>query len=133
MRTRLGAGRLPGWRTGQPRLDPMPASPLVRTLVRASAKVPGVKRLPVLKLLAAAEVAVLARDHVQRLTPAERRRLLQLVRLGRGRRRNLTATEREQLAVLVAKVEPRLLAGEAVNAISPVPLPRRLVYGRRAA
>jgi hypothetical protein len=85
----------------------------------------------VLKLLAAAEVAVLARDHLRRLTPQERRRLITLLRTGRGRRRNLSQDERDELAVLVAKVEPRLLAGEAVERLSPVPLPRRLLFGPR--
>jgi hypothetical protein len=32
---------------------------------------------------------------------------------------------------LVAKLEPRLLIGEAVERLSPVPLPQRLVYGGR--
>jgi hypothetical protein len=85
----------------------------------------------VLKLLAAAEVAVLARDHLRRLTPQERRRLITLLRTGRGRRRNLSQAERDELAALVAKVEPRLLAGAAVERLSPVPLPRRLLFGPR--
>jgi hypothetical protein len=132
MRTCQDAPGLPVATSGQPRLDLMPASVLVRTLARAAAKAPGLKRLPMVKLLAAAEVAVLARDHVQRLTPAERRRVLELVRIGRGRPSRLTQADREELSALVAKAEPRLLAGEAVDALSPFPLPRRLVYGRRA-
>jgi hypothetical protein len=132
MRTCRCARRLVVGGGGQPRLDLMPASPLVRTLARAAAKAPGIKRLPVVKLLVAAEVAVLARDHVQRLTPAERRRVLELVRIGRGRPSNLAEADREELSALVAKAEPRLLAGQAVDALSPFPLPRRLVYGRRA-
>ena len=132
MRTCHGTASLPVSTIGQPRLDLMPVPRLVRTLARASAKAPGIKRLPVLKLLAAAEVAVLARDHVQRLTPGERRRVLALVRIGRGRPSHLTQADREELSALVAKAEPRLLAGEAVDALSPFPLPRRLVYGRHA-
>ena len=103
---------------------------LTRSLARGAAHAPVLKRVPVVKLLAAAEVAMLARDHFQRLTPQERRRLVELVRVGRGRRRNLTEAERDELSGLVAKLEPRVLAGQAVDAISPVPLPRRLVYGR---
>jgi hypothetical protein len=103
---------------------------LTRSLARGAAHAPGLKRVPVLKLLTAAEVAMLARDHFQRLTPQERRRVVVLVREGRGRRRNLTEAERDELSALIAKVEPRVLAGQAVDAISPVPLPRRLVYGR---
>jgi hypothetical protein len=89
------------------------------------------KRVPLVKLLAAAELALLARDHLRRLTPAERRRLLSLVRAGRGRRRNLSAHERAELTALIAKVEPRLLAGAAAERLSPVPLPRRLLFGPR--
>jgi hypothetical protein len=87
--------------------------------------------VPVLKLLAAAEIALLAHDHVIRLNRQERHRLFELVRIGRGRRRNLSDAEREELTVLIAKMEPRLLAGHAVERLSPLPLPRRLVYGRR--
>src|SRR5579875_1446689 len=110
----------------------MASNLLTRTVAAAASKTPGLKRLPVLKLLAAAEVAALARDHIQRLTPEERHRVLELIRLGRGRPSNLSEDEREELTTLIAKAEPRLLAGEAVDAMSPVPLPRRLVYGRRA-
>jgi hypothetical protein len=87
--------------------------------------------LPVLKLLAAAELALLAHDHVTRLDHDERRRLLQLIRIGRGRRSNLSEAEQEELNTLVSKMEPRQLAGHAVDKLSPVPLPKRLVYGRR--
>ena len=98
-------------------------------LGKASEKVPGLRRIPVVKLLAAAELALLARDHVTRLSPRERRRLLVLVRVGRGRRSRLTDEERDELERLLAKLQPRLLMGEAINRLSPVPLPRRLVFG----
>ncbi len=102
----------------------------MHTLGRATKRVPGLRRVPVVKLLAAAEVAMLARDHVTRLTAAERRRLVALVRLGRGRRRRLTDTERAELEALLTKLAPRELIGDAVERLSPVPLPRRLLYGR---
>jgi hypothetical protein len=108
------AGRLVTWSVG-----------------RAARGVPGLRRLPVLKLLAAAEIAMLARDHVLMLDSGERRRLLQLIRIGHGRPRNLSDPERDELTDLVAKMEPRLLAGHAVDKLSPVPIPRRLVYGPR--
>lgn len=105
---------------------------IVNSSVGAAAKrVPGLKRLPVLKLLAAAEVVLLARDHIMSLTPQERRRLVELVRLGRGRRHNLPEAERDELEGLIAKLEPRLLAGATVERLSPLPLPRRLLYGSR--
>lgn len=100
-------------------------------LGRAISHVPGLKRVPVLKLLSAAEIALIAHEHMMRLDRHERRRLVELVRIGRGRRRNLSDAEREELATLVARIEPRLLAGHAVNRLSPLPLPRRLVYGPR--
>jgi hypothetical protein len=87
--------------------------------------------VPVLKLFVAVELALLARDHILRLDRQERQRLVELVWIGRGRRRNLSDAEREELAALMARMEPRLLAGHAVDKLSPLPLPRRLVYGPR--
>jgi hypothetical protein len=104
---------------------------VVKSLGHSVSHVPGLRRLPVFKLLATAEIAMLARDHVMRLDREERRRLMELIRIGRGRRRNLSQSEREELTVLVAKMEPRALAGQAVERLSPVPIPRRLVYGPR--
>ena len=103
---------------------------VIRGLGKATERVPGLRRVPVVKLLSAAEVALLAHDHVARLTPAERRRLVTLVRTGRGRRSRLTAKEQDELMALVSTLAPRELLGDAVDRLSPVPLPRRLVYGR---
>ncbi len=110
----------------------MPSGLLNRSLVKVAERVPGVRRIPVVALLAAAEVAVLAKDHYQqRLTPAERRRLLRLIKVGRGGTDRLTAGERDELEALVTKLEPRRLLGDAARRLSPVPIPRRLLYGRR--
>jgi hypothetical protein len=109
----------------------MPSRFVTRSLGHATERIPGLRRIPVVRLLSIAEVSLIARDHVLRLTPPERRRLLTLIRAGRGRSSNLSAPEREELADLVAKLEPRLLAAEAVQRLSPVPIPRRLVEGRR--
>jgi hypothetical protein len=98
-------------------------------LGKASERVPGLRHIPVVKLLAAAELALLARDHLGRLSSPERRRLLVLVRVGRGRRSRLTDDERDELMGLLARLQPRLLVGEAIDRLSPVPLPRRLVFG----
>jgi hypothetical protein len=68
---------------------------------------------------------------VMRLDRDERRRLVELVRIGRGRRHNLSESEREELAQLIALMEPRLLAGQAADMLSPLPLPPRLVKGPR--
>jgi hypothetical protein len=102
-----------------------------RVLIGGASRVPGLKRLPLFKLLAVAEIALLARDHLARLEPPERWRLLELVRKGRGRRGNLSESERDELARLVAKAEPRLFVGLSADKLSPVPLPRRFVHGKR--
>src|SRR5579875_1154366 len=110
------------------------ASRLTHAAALALGRAPALKRIPVMRLLAMAEFTVLTRQHIaDRLTPDERRRVLALVRKGRGRPSQLSHADRDELRSLIAKAEPRLLAGEAVEAISPVPLPRRLVYGRRHA
>ena len=101
-----------------------------RLLARAATRIPGVRRLPVFRLLAIGEIALLARDHVSKLDPAERRRLLTLVRKGKGRTRDLSLEERDELQRLVAKAEPRLFVGTAADKLSPVPLPRRFREGR---
>ena len=99
---------------------------LRRGLPEAAARVPGLKRLPILNLLAIAGLASVARRHLQHLNKDERRRLVELVR--RGPR--LSAAERHELRGLVSKLDMRALAGEAVDRISPVPLPRRLTGAR---
>jgi hypothetical protein len=102
---------------------------VTRSLGHVATYVPGLRRLPVFKLIAIAEVGLLARDHLLRLTPPERRRLLELIRIARGRPSKLREADRDELTELVAKMEPRLLAGEAAERISPVPLPKRIVRG----
>jgi hypothetical protein len=103
-----------------------------RIPVAATARhVPGLRRLPVAKLLAVAEVVLLARQHIVRLEPHERRRVLTLMRRARGRSSNLSAGERAELAALVSKANPRLFLGLVANKLSPVPLPPRVVRGRR--
>lgn len=106
----------------------------VTTAIAAGARhIPGLKRLPVLKLLAIGEIALLARTHATKLDADERRRMLALVRQGRGRRNRLSTSERDELARLVQKAEPRIFAGEAADRLSPVPLPRRIKHGPRKA
>jgi hypothetical protein len=80
-----------------------------------------VRRIPVLKLVAAAELAIVARRHVLRLTPKERRRLLELI----SRPHRLTERDRRELKRLVDKMAPRVFAGAVAEKLSPVPLPRR--------
>jgi hypothetical protein len=104
---------------------------ITRVVGSRAANLPGLKRLPVMKLLAIGEIALLARTHMSLLEPAERRRLFDLVRKGKGRTRDLSEAEREELAALVAKAEPRQFAGLVADKLSPVPLPGRLVNGPR--
>lgn len=109
----------------------MPSGFVTRSLGHATGRIPGLRRIPVLTLISVAELGIMARGHLLRLTPQERRRLLTLIRTARLRRSNLSSPERAELAELVAKLEPRVLAAEAVHRLSPVPVPRRLVAGRR--
>src|SRR4051812_24481218 len=98
-------------------------------VVRGIAKIPGLRRLPLLKMLVIAEVALLARDHYAKLTPDERHRLIDLIRAGRGRPGTLSEDDRAELAALIGKAEPRLFAGLVADRLSPVPLPGRVVRG----
>ena len=87
--------------------------------------------IPLARLLAAAQIVMLAHRHWHRLEPHERRRVLTLVRRGRIVGRGLSPAERAELARLIAKADPRLFAGLVAQRFSPVPLPRRVVRGRR--
>jgi hypothetical protein len=77
--------------------------------------------VPLFRLLAIAQIALLVRRHLRNLDRTERRRLADLVR--RGPR--LDRTERGELRDLVMKLEPGLLARAAVKRMSPVKLGRR--------
>ncbi len=104
----------------------MPASRFSRTVGRAAGSVPGLRRFPVMRLLLLGEVVLLARDHIERLTPPERRRLVVLMRDARGRpSQNLSSGEREELEDLIAKADPKLFASAAAQKLAPVPLPKR--------
>lgn len=80
-----------------------------------------------MRLLALAEVALLAKKHLERLQPEERRRLIEIVRHGRG----MSATERRELRALVGKLDVRAFAGTAAKRLAPVRMPRR--FSRRAS
>lgn len=82
-------------------------------------------RLPLARALAAAELLALARQHLHKLEPHERQRVLALLRRARGRPSTLSARERRELAALVQKAEPRAFVGTAVEKLTGVPLPSR--------
>jgi hypothetical protein len=86
-----------------------------------------VRRLPFFKVLAVAQVALLVRRHLYALTPIERHRLAELVRHGH----HLSGPERRELRDLVMKLEPRAFAADAADYVSPFPLPKRILRGRR--
>jgi hypothetical protein len=105
----------------------MRSSTTHRAIGVASRRIPGLRRLPMLKLLALGEVMLLAQQHLAKLTPRERRRLVELIRIGRGRRRNLSPGERDELSSLIEKSQPRAFAATAAQKLSPVPIPRPIV------
>jgi antitoxin (DNA-binding transcriptional repressor) of toxin-antitoxin stability system len=83
-------------------------------LVRAA------RGIPVARLIAIGELLLLAREHITRLEPEERRRVVELVRRGARPRGRLSGRERRELEALIAKAEPRLFAREAVRKFSPI-------------
>jgi hypothetical protein len=87
---------------------------------RAAQRLPGLRRVPLARLVVLGELAMLAKLHYERLSPAERRRLVLLIRNARGWPQNLSEREQRELKKLVAKVEPKALANEAVARFSPL-------------
>ncbi len=79
------------------------------------------KKMPLFRLIAVGETALLARRHLRRLDADDRHRLLELVRKGRGMR----PRERDELRTILAKLGPREFAYATADAFSPVKLPRR--------
>ena len=73
------------------------------------------KRIPFFKLLAIAQIAMLARRHFQRLDANERKRLVDLMRHPRG----MTSADKAELKGLVAKMEPGAFAGSAARHAVP--------------
>ncbi len=110
----------------------MPGWVSTEAIERFTKRIPGLRKLPAATLIEIGEIILLAREHLAKLEPHERRRVVRLMRTGRGRPRNLTRAERDELAFLIAKAEPRLFFGLAAEKLSPVSLPRRVVYGRPA-
>jgi hypothetical protein len=95
---------------------------LVRTSLRRSGKL-----LPLARLLMLAELAVDAGHHIAKLEPADRTRMLVLLRKARGRPGTLAADERDELMALVSQMEPHVFLGTAATRLSPFPVPRRLI------
>ena len=68
-----------------------------------------------IRILALAQLALLARRHLNNLEPDERGRLAMLVKQSKGRpRTNLSANEREEMLRLVRKLDLGRLGQDAV-------------------
>jgi hypothetical protein len=81
-------------------------------------------------LLTLAEVAVLVKEHLDRLDPKERQRLVEIVRSSKGRPANVSDRERAEIKAMVDKIGPAELArGVAGKATGSVAARRR--FGRR--
>lgn len=93
----------------------------------AAKKVPSARML-----LLGGDIALMAGRHVAALEPGERRRLVTL--LGKRARRELLAEpERAELVELLGRLQPRLFLGSAARRVSPVPIPKRVLFGRRGS
>jgi hypothetical protein len=90
---------------------------------RAASRVPGLKMLPVVRLIMAAEVLLIGKHHLDRLSAEERGHLIGLVTKAKGRPKNLSAQDQAELSAIVEKLEPRLFLAEATDRISPVGVP----------
>lgn len=104
----------------------MPPSALMTfAAARAAQRLPGLRRMPLARLVVLAELGMLAKAHLDRLTPAERKRLVMLVKDARGWPQNLPERERREFKKLVDKAEPKAFADEAVQRFSPLAGRRR--------
>ena len=88
---------------------------------------------PILRVLVGIELAAVAWTHVTMLDGAQRRRLLALLRRTHGRPGSLSDSDREELGALIAMLQPRLFLGSATKRLSPLPVPKRVLYGPRGS
>ena len=91
------------------------------------------RTVPLGPMLLAGQIVFMAGQHLARLDRAERHRLAVLLRKSRGRPGSLSDAEREELYVLLASLEPRLFLGSTLRRLSPMPIPKRLLYGPRGS
>jgi hypothetical protein len=106
----------------------MAAVPFKRSIAR---RIGG--SVPLAPLLLAAEVALIAARHLSKLDRLQRRRLVTLLGRAQGRPSTLSQAERREVVDLIAVLEPRLFLGSAVRKVSPLPVPKRLLYGPRGS
>jgi hypothetical protein len=78
------------------------------------------------RILAIAQLALLARRHLGLLESDERSRLAKLVAKSKGRPgRNLSANEREEMLRLVRKLEPERLGRDAFSRVRGLRRPKK--------
>jgi hypothetical protein len=92
---------------------------------RLARRIPIVRRVPIMWVLAVAEAAVATRRHWVDIDPSTRRRLRELVTKSRGRPSNLTAHEKRELRSLVGRLKLGKLGRELAAVASPVKAPGR--------
>ncbi len=63
-----------------------------------------------LLLLTLAEVAVLVKEHLDRLTPKERQRLVEIVKSSKGKPSNVSERQRTEIKAMIEKIGPAELA-----------------------
>ena len=78
---------------------------------------------PWARALAIAEIALVVKQHLERLDPGEGTELRKLITKSKGRPGNLTQKERSRVYELVRKLEPAAFARNA--AVKAVPLRRK--------
>ncbi|MCB0874625.1 MAG: hypothetical protein R2718_11565 [Solirubrobacterales bacterium] len=77
------------------------------------------------RVMIIAELALIAKRHLENLDPGEAGELRQLLVKSKGRPGNLTARERSRVKELVSKLEPGAFAKSAAQTSTP--------FGRRKA
>jgi hypothetical protein len=95
-------------------------TPVHYVALRAAKRVPVLKRLPILQLMVVGELVLIAKNHYERLTPRERRRLVTLLRQGKLRPSNLSERQRQELEALITKADASGLLGTAVRRLAPL-------------
>jgi hypothetical protein len=78
------------------------------------------KLSPWARALIVGQLALLLKEHLEKLTSSERTELRQLLTKSKGRRSNLTEKERSRLMELVRKVEPGAFAKNAATKATPL-------------
>jgi|SRR5580704_16983708 hypothetical protein len=108
-----------------------------RLMLRLLLKAGPVKRFasgfPIVGVLLVAEIVAMAWTHLAMLNGAQRHRLLTLLGHAGSRPGSLSDAEREELRALIATLQPRLFLGSATGRLSPLPIPKRVLYGPRGS